>query len=105
MLLLVNRLMEANFGYHVGYVSVKKNCPPFPRNQPKQTDVGYPSGYVSLIPCALVQNEALFCDPLPAPRSIHMVAEWIQFCHVATLDFITAPSEVTWETWQGRANR
>jgi hypothetical protein len=59
MLLILNRLMETNFGFHVGYVSIP------PRNQPIQTDVGYPAGYVSLILRALVQNETLFCDSSP----------------------------------------
>jgi hypothetical protein len=43
----------------------KKKCSPSPGNQPIQTDVGYPSGYDSLILRALVQNEALFRDPSP----------------------------------------
>jgi len=34
-----------------------------------------------------------------------MVAEWIQFCSEATLDFIAAPYEATWGNWQGYANR
>jgi hypothetical protein len=46
-------------------MSLLEKCPPSLGNQPIHMDVGYPTGYISLILRVLVQNEALFCDTSP----------------------------------------